>query len=91
MIKLSTYDFSIFGSLTGRVEVVGSDAINNERGDFFYLVKVDPLGNESSIGKKLALLPGMTAQVDIITGKRSVLSYITSPISRTTSMAFKEK
>lgn len=90
-VKLSTYDFSIFGSLVGFVEVVGADTLSNEKGETYYLVKVAPLSNLSSVGKELQLLPGMTAQVDIIVGKRSALSYLSSPITKTISQAFKEK
>lgn len=91
-IKLSTYDFSIFGSLNGRVEVVGADSIPNEKGDTYYLVKVE-LSDKAitSTGLNLDLMSGMTAQVDIVTGKRSALSYLTSPITKTLSTAFKEK
>lgn len=91
-IKLSTYDFSIFGSLNGRVEVVGADSIPNEKGETFYVVKVE-LSDKAvtSTGLNLDLISGMTAQVDIVTGKRSVLSYFSSPITKTLSTAFKEK
>jgi membrane fusion protein, adhesin transport system len=91
-IKLSTYDFSIFGSLNGRVEVVGADSIPNEKGETYYLVKVE-LSDKAitSTGLNLDLMSGMTAQVDIVTGKRSVLSYLSSPITKTLSTAFKEK
>jgi adhesin transport system membrane fusion protein len=91
-IKLSTYDFSIFGSLSGRVEVVGADSIPNEKGETYYLVKV-VLADKAitSTGLNLDLISGMTAQVDIVTGKRSALSYLSSPITKTLSTAFKEK
>lgn len=91
-IKLSTYDFSIFGSLSGRVEVVGADSIPNEKGETYYLVKVELADKAiTSTGLNLDLMSGMTAQVDIVTGKRSALSYLSSPITKTLSTAFKEK
>lgn len=91
-IKLSTYDFSIFGSLSGRVEVVGADSIPNEKGETYYLVKVELADKAiTSTGLNLDLISGMTAQVDIVTGKRSALSYLSSPITKTLSTAFKEK
>lgn len=90
-IKLSTFDFSIFGSLEGVVGVVGSDSLDNEKGDTYYLVKILPRDNLSTTGRELQLIPGMTAQVDIIGGKRSALSYLFSPITKTVSQAFKEK
>ena len=91
LIKLSTYDFSIFGSLDGRVDVVGSDSVPNEKGETFYIVKVELMDQLTSTGQSLQLIPGMTAQVDIVTGKRSIISYISSPITKTLTSAFKEK
>jgi adhesin transport system membrane fusion protein len=91
LIKLSTYDFSIFGSLDGRVDVVGSDSVPNEKGETFYIVKVELLNQRTSTGQSLQLIPGMTAQIDVVTGKRSIISYISSPITKTLTSAFKEK
>jgi len=91
-IKLSTYDFSIFGSLSGKVVIVGSDSIPNEKGETFYIIKVELEDKPvTSTGLSLELISGMTAQVDIITGKRSVLSYLTSPITKTLDTAMREK
>jgi adhesin transport system membrane fusion protein len=91
IIKLSTYDFSIFGSLPGVVRVIGSDSITDEKGNVFYLVDIEPEGNVTTTGRTLTLIPGMVAQIDVVTGTRSVMSYITSPVTRTLSSAFTEK
>ncbi len=92
LVKLNTYDFSIFGSLPGVVDVVGSDAVPNEKGETFYIVKIEMLESKfKTVDQELPLLPGMTARIDIITGKRSVLSYVSSPITKTLSNAFREK
>jgi adhesin transport system membrane fusion protein len=92
MVKLSTYDFSIFGSLAGRVDLVSSDSVSNDKGETYYLVKVELIERRfKAVDKELALLPGMTAQIDIITGKRSVLTYLSAPITKTLSTAFREK
>ena len=92
IVKLNTYDFSIFGSLRGVVDVVGSDAVPGDKGETFYLVKIELLDSRfKAVGKDLPLLPGMTARVDIVTGKRTVISYVTSPITKTLSTAFREK
>ena len=91
-IKLSTYDFSIFGSLSGLVSVVGSDSIPNEKGESYYIVKIELMdSNVTSTGKSLELISGMTAQIDILTGKRSVMSYLSSPLTKTFTTAFTEK
>ena len=91
IVKLSTYDFSIYGSLSGNVNIVGSDSVEEENGESFYIAQIVPVSNITTTGKKLQLIPGMIAQIDIITGKRTVLSYISSPITKTMTTAFKEK
>ena len=91
IIKLSTYDFSIYGSLPGIVKVIGSDSITDDKGNMYYLVDIEPEGSVTTTGRTLNLIPGMVAQVDVITGSRSVMSYITSPVTRTLSSAFTEK
>jgi len=91
LLKLSTYDYSIYGVLEGYVEVVGSDSVEEQDGSTHYLVKLVPSGQITSTGKVLEMRPGMTAQIDIITGKRSVLAYLSSPITKTLTSAFTEK
>lgn len=91
LLKLSTYDYSIYGVLNGYVEVVGSDSVEEQDGSTHYLVKLVPNGQITSTGKVLEMRPGMTAQIDIITGKRSVLAYLSSPITKTLTSAFTEK
>ena len=91
VIKLNTYDFSIYGSLSGKVEVVGSDSVEEKDGQSYFIVRIKPDSNETTTGRFLEFLPGMTAQIDIITGQRSVLSYISAPITRTLNTAFTEK
>ena len=91
LVKLSTYDFSIYGNLEGIVEIIGSDALEEQNEESHYIVKIKPTSNITSTGRTLQIIPGMTAQIDIKTGKRTVLSYISSPITKTMTSAFKEK
>jgi len=91
LLKLSTYDYSIYGVLEGYVDVVGSDSVEEQDGKTHYLVKLVPNGQMTSTGKILEMRPGMTAQIDIIAGKRSVLAYLSSPITKTLTSAFTEK
>ena len=91
LVKLSTYDFSIYGNLEGIVEIIGSDALEEQNEESHYIVKIKPTSNITSTGRTLQIIPGMTAQIDIKTGKRTVLSYISSPITKTMTTAFKEK
>ena len=91
-VKVSAYDFSVFGALTGSVSVVGADTITDENGENFYVVKIDLDQDFLEVkNRSLKVIPGMTAQVDIITGKRSPLEYIFSPITKTLKEAFREK
>jgi membrane fusion protein, adhesin transport system len=91
LLKLSTYDYSIYGVLEGYVDVVGSDSVEDQDGTTHYLVKLVPNGQITSTGKVLEMRSGMTAQIDIIAGKRSVLAYLSSPITKTLTSAFTEK
>ena len=91
-VKITAYDFSVFGALTGSVSVVGADTITNDTGENFYVVKIDLDQDFLEVNNRsLKVIPGMTAQVDIITGKRSPLEYIFSPITKTLQEAFREK
>ncbi len=91
-VKMTTYDFSVFGSLRGVVDFIGADTVSNERGETFYTVRIDLVDARfNAANRELKLLPGMTAQIDIITGKRSVLSYLSAPVTRTLTSAFTEK
>jgi len=92
IIKLTAYDFSVYGSMSGQVSVVSADTITNERGESFYIVKIEASSQTfESQGRHLPVIPGMAAQVDIVTNKRTVLSYLMSPFTRALKAAFREK
>ncbi|ODP99361.1 MULTISPECIES: HlyD family type I secretion periplasmic adaptor subunit [Salinivibrio] len=90
VVKFSAYDFTVYGGLDGRLETISADTIEDEEGNSFYLAKIraekDSLGKETS----LPIIPGMTASVDIITGKRTVLDYLLNPITRAQKTALRE-
>lgn len=88
-VKLTAYDYTIYGSLNALVESVGADSVIDDKGNVYYLIKVRTV--ESSLGKNLPIIPGMVAQVDIITGKKSVLSYLLKPVLKAKSYAFTER
>jgi len=94
MVKFTAYDFSIYGGLKGKVEQISVDTITDEEGEKFYQIKVRT--NEATLGKdkqgeELDIIPGMVAEVDILTGKKSVLTYLLKPINRTRERAFRER
>lgn len=88
-VKLTAYDYTVYGTLEARVEVISADSVVDEKGNAFYIVRVRTL--KSSLGKGLPIIPGMVAQVDIMTGKKSVLSYLLKPVLKARSYAFTER
>lgn len=92
MVKVSAYDFSIYGGLEGVVEQISADTIQDEEGESFYKVKLRTRTNAISYrGEKLPIIPGMTAGVDILTGKKSVLDYLLKPILKARQNALRER
>jgi adhesin transport system membrane fusion protein len=93
VVKFTAYDFTIHGGLEGKVIQISADTIIDEQsGDSFYLVRIKTdknyLGSES---KPLAIMTGMMVNVDIVTGKKTILSYILKPILRSKHYAFSER
>lgn len=92
VVKITAYDFSIYGGLDGIVEHISADTIEDERGENFYLVKVRTQAKGMVYrGEKLPIIPGMTAQLDILTGKKSVLAYLLKPILKVKQNALRER
>jgi adhesin transport system membrane fusion protein len=92
MIKITAYDYSIFGGLEGVVEAISADTIEDEKGEHFYKVKLrTQSGSLSYRGENLPIIPGMMASVDILTGKKSVLSYLLKPILKMKQNALRER
>ncbi|OOF30853.1 HlyD family type I secretion periplasmic adaptor subunit [Salinivibrio proteolyticus] len=90
VVKFSAYDFTVYGGLNGQLETISADTIQDEEGNSFYLVKVRTEKNNIGDAETLPIIPGMTASVDIITGKRSVLDYLINPIVRAQNTALRE-
>ncbi|MGI9406565.1 MAG: HlyD family type I secretion periplasmic adaptor subunit [Hyphomicrobiaceae bacterium] len=91
-VKLTAYDFLVYGSLEGKVERISADTIADDRGDAFYRVIVKTRKNylERS-GARLPIIPGMIASVDIKTGEKSVLDYLLKPVLRARHEALRER
>lgn len=91
-VKFSAYDFSIYGGLPGKLEQIGVDTVLDERGDAYYKVMIRTEQNYLSRGgNKLPIIPGMVADVDIITGQKTVLMYILKPIIKAKQLALTER
>lgn len=89
MVKFSAYDFSIYGGLAAEVFLIGADSVLDEKGNAFYHVRVKT--KQTSLGPNLPIIPGMVAQVDIMTGKKTVLTYLLKPVLRAKANALTER
>lgn len=91
-VKVSTYDFARYGSITGHVETISPTTFEGEHGERFYRVRIaldqnyvgtDPRNN--------IIVPGMTVMADIVTGDKTILSYLLKPIHRSLQTSFTER
>lgn len=93
LVKLTAYDFSIYGGFPAKLENISADSITDEKkGESYYLVRVRttsavPAGRD----QPLAIIPGMTATVHIHTGEKTFLHYLLKPILKTRELAFRER
>lgn len=91
-VKITAYDFSIYGGLKGVVEQISADTFTDERGDSFYTIRVRT-GDRSlqTSGQEFKVIPGMQAEVNILTGSKTVLDYIFKPLLRAKMNALTER
>ncbi|HAE03733.1 MAG TPA: HlyD family type I secretion periplasmic adaptor subunit, partial [Rhodospirillaceae bacterium] len=80
VVKVSAYDFSIHGGLDAQLVDISPDTILDEEGKPYYRVRLST--TDTSLGKDMPIIPGMTATVDIITGHKTVLQYLLKPIEK---------
>ena len=96
MVKLTAYDSTIYGALEATLEHISADAITQddgrggERSYFLVRVRTRDRGYVKD-GESLPIIPGMTATVDILTGRKSVLTYLMRPIERARERALRER
>lgn len=97
-VKFTAYDFAIYGGLSGKVEKIGVDTIEDKdeygRPERFYQIRVRT--QKTSLGKghngdELKIIPGMVAEVDMLTGRKTVLTYLLKPINRARERALRER
>jgi len=92
IIKITAYDFSIYGGLKGELIDISADTLMNEKGETFYRVRIRT--KETALKRKgeiLEIIPGMVASVDILTGKKTVMQYILKPLIKTIDKAMHER
>ncbi len=90
IVKFSAYDFTKYGGLDGTLEHISADTTQDEEGNSYYLVRVRTTQKSLGNNEELPIIPGMTASVDIITGKRTVMDYLLKPILSAKSNALRE-
>jgi adhesin transport system membrane fusion protein len=89
-VKFTAYDFGVYGGLEAVVENISPDTETDERGNnTFYVVRVRT--KQTNFSDKMPIIPGMTAEVDILTGKKTVLSYLLKPILKAHAYALRER
>ena len=92
IVKFTAYDFSIYGGLDGVVTHISADTIIDEEGNSFYEVRIKTDRNFLlRQGKKYEILVGMVANVDILTGKKTVMDYLLKPIIKARQSALTER
>ncbi len=95
-IRFDPFDYTIYGAAPGTVTYVSADTLkeNTDQGtEVYYRVRVKPDSSpvRTTTGKKLEIVPGMTAQVDIRTGRRSLMDVLLKPLRKTIDESFGER
>ncbi len=92
VVKLTAYDFAIYGGLEGTLEHISADTIKDEKGESFYVVRIRTKKNHLGTAEKpLEIIPGMHTNVDIITGQKTLMQYLLKPILRAKQNALTER
>lgn len=92
LVKITAYDFSIYGALKGKVLTISPDSIADKHDNVYYIVKVQTDRKHFGTAEKpLNITPGMTVNVDIITGQKTVMQYILKPILKAKQYMFTER
>ena len=93
LVKITAYDFSIYGGFPAKLENISADSITDEmKNETYYLVRVRTTSTmPQRHGQPLAIIPGMTATVHIHTGEKTFLQYLLKPIIKTKELAFRER
>lgn len=88
-IKLHAYDYAIYGGMSATLQHISADTITDERDNTYYLVRA--VAQASDFPEHLSIISGMTAQVDVLTGKKTILSYLLKPLLRAKANALTER
>ena len=89
MIKFTAYDFVVYGGMEGVVEHIGADTVIDEDGNPYYDVQIRT--HEPKLDDDKPIIPGMTVEADILTGKKTILAYLMKPMLRAKQYALTER
>ncbi len=92
IVKITAYDFAIYGGLDGNVKSISPDAVTDEEGNSFYQVQI--LTQENALKRRdevLPIIPGMVASVDILTGEKTIMEYLLKPFIKTLNNSMNER
>ncbi|WP_137886552.1 HlyD family type I secretion periplasmic adaptor subunit [Pseudomonas sp. 2FE] len=92
MVKFTAYDYTIYGGMKAKLELIGADTVTDDKDNSFYLIQVRT--DKNHLGQDdhpLLIIPGMVATVDIITGEKSVLDYLLKPVLKARAEAMRER
>ena len=91
-VKITAYEYAVYGSMDARLEHISADTIVDDRGESHYLIRVRTQDTFlDGGGARLPIIPGMIAEVDILTGRKTVLDYLLRPILRARQKALRER
>lgn len=92
VIKITAYDFSIYGGLKGELLDISADTVEDDQGEFFYRVRLRTYETElKRKGEILPIIPGMITSVDILTGQKTVMQYLLKPFTKTLENSMNER
>jgi adhesin transport system membrane fusion protein len=92
IVKLTAYDFAIYGGLDATLEHIGADSVTTEKGETYYVIRARTTrASLSHAGREWPIMPGMVAEVEVKTGRKTVLQYLMKPITRVGHAALRER
>jgi membrane fusion protein, adhesin transport system len=89
-VKVTAYDYGVYGSMPGTVTEISADTVPEEKGERRYRIKIEVARTNEQKAASTPLLAGMTATADIVVGRRTVWQYLMSPLNRFTQNALRE-
>lgn len=88
VVKITAYDYSIYGGLDGSLEDISADVLQDEQGQAYYRIRLK--ADTASFGDDKPVIAGMTAQIDILSGRNTILNYILKPIVKLRDNALRQ-